>query len=159
MQIPGTAAPRADRQPPREMSFRSSGKGCRLFMPDMNPLNLFLCANRVGDAIERVAGNTVNLPNSCFSENLHQQVCYFFLGHGSPSFAVSPAKLPMLQQHGWYQRIHVFPDAALSISGRTTARSMPPQSRRSADGDIGKVSGRGLCRNVKFPAFACASRL
>src|SRR5882762_2165648 len=89
MQIPGTAAPRADRQPPREMSFRSSGKRCRLFMPDMNPLNLFLGANRLGDAVERVAGNTVNLPNSCFSENLYQQVCYFFLAHKSPSFAVS----------------------------------------------------------------------
>jgi len=79
MQIPGTQLPR---RPPaaREMSFRSSGKRCRLFMPDMNPLNLFLGANRVGDAVERVAGNTVNLPNSCFSENLYQQVCYFFLG-------------------------------------------------------------------------------
>ncbi len=63
------------------MSFRSSGKGCRLLMPHVNPLNLFLCANRVGDAIERVPGNTVNLPNSRFSENLHQQVCYVFPGH------------------------------------------------------------------------------
>src|SRR5258708_21640042 len=83
MQIPGTAAPSADRQPPREMSFSSSGKRCRLFMPHVNPLNLFLCTDRVGNAVERVAGNTVNLPNSCVSENLHQQVCYFFLGHGA----------------------------------------------------------------------------
>src|SRR5467141_260528 len=33
MQVPGTAAPSADRQPAREMSFRSSGKRCCLFMP------------------------------------------------------------------------------------------------------------------------------
>ena len=84
MQVPGTAAPSADRQPAREMSFRSSGKRCCLFMPHVNPLNLFLCANRVGDAVERVAANTVNLPNSCFSENFYQQVRYFFLGHRSP---------------------------------------------------------------------------
>jgi hypothetical protein len=28
----------------------------------------------------------------------------------------------MLQRHGWYQRIHVFPDAALSVSGYATAK-------------------------------------
>jgi hypothetical protein len=28
----------------------------------------------------------------------------------------------MLQQHSWYQRIQVFPDAALSLSGHTTAK-------------------------------------
>jgi len=28
----------------------------------------------------------------------------------------------MLQQHGWCQRIHVFPDAALSVSGHGTAK-------------------------------------
>jgi hypothetical protein len=63
------------------MSFSSSGKRCGLFMPHVNPLHLFLCANRVGDAVERVAGNPVNLSNSCFRENLHQQVRYFFPGH------------------------------------------------------------------------------
>src|SRR5438309_11856000 len=67
----------------REMRFRSGGKRCRLLMSRMNPLNSFLCANRVRDAVERVAGNTVNLPNSCFSENIHQQFCYFFLSHGA----------------------------------------------------------------------------
>src|SRR6266581_9508391 len=83
MQVPGTTAPGADRQPSCEMRFRSSGKRCRLFMSHMNPLNLFLCANRIRDAVERVAGNTVKLPNSRFSENVHQQVRYFFLGHGT----------------------------------------------------------------------------
>jgi hypothetical protein len=61
----------------------SSSQGCRLLMSHMNPLNLFLCANRVRDAVEGVAGNTVNLPNSCFSEKIHQQVRYFFRGHNA----------------------------------------------------------------------------
>ena len=65
MQVPGTAAPGADGQPSCEMRFRSSGKRCRLFMSHMNPLNLLLCPNRVRDAVKRVAGNTVNLPNTC----------------------------------------------------------------------------------------------
>src|SRR3989442_15952659 len=65
------------------MRLRSSGKRCRLFMSHMNPMNLFLCANRVCDTVERVAGNTVNLPDSSFSENIHQQVRYLFLSHGA----------------------------------------------------------------------------
>src|SRR6267143_982297 len=81
MQIPGTAAPGAYSQPSREVSFRSGGKRRCLFMSDVNPLNLFSFANRVGNAIERVAGNTINPPNPCFCENIHQQVRYFFLGH------------------------------------------------------------------------------
>src|SRR6202521_2318406 len=80
MQIPGTAAPGAYSQPSREMSFRSGGKRRCLFMSHVNPLNFFSCANRVGNAIERVAGNTVNPPNPCFCENIHQQVRYVFLG-------------------------------------------------------------------------------
>src|SRR6266850_992957 len=81
MQIPGTAAPSAERQPPREVSFSSSGKGCCLFMSHMNPLKLLLCANGVGDAVERVARYAVDTPNSCFREDFHQQVRYFFLSH------------------------------------------------------------------------------
>ncbi len=81
VQVPGTAAPGADRQPSPEMCFRSRGKCCRLLMSHVNPSNSFLRANRVRDAIERVAGNTVDLPNACFRENIDQQVRDFCLGH------------------------------------------------------------------------------
>src|SRR6267154_6524047 len=84
MQIPGTAAPGAYSQSSREMSFRSGAKRRCLFMSHVNPLNLFSCANRVGNAIERVPGKTVNPPNPCFYEDIHQQVRYCFLGHKSP---------------------------------------------------------------------------
>jgi hypothetical protein len=95
MQISGSAATGANSQPPREMRFRSSGKRRRLFMSHMNPLKSFLCANRVRNAVERVAGNTVDLPNSCFRKHIHQQVRYF-LGHIITLRGVSP-KLTMLQ--------------------------------------------------------------
>src|SRR6202049_3031619 len=45
MQVTGTAAAGADRQTPCEMRFRTSSKGCGLFISYMNPLNLFPCAN------------------------------------------------------------------------------------------------------------------
>src|SRR5260370_806747 len=85
VQVPGTTTPGADRQPSREMCLRSGGKCCRLFMSHVNPSNSFLCSNRVRDAIERVAGNTVDLPNACFRENIDQQVRDFCLGHPHPS--------------------------------------------------------------------------
>ena len=71
VQISGTAAPGADRQSAGEMGIRARGKGCRFFMPQMNPIELFGCSNRVGNAIERIAGDTVNPPDSCFCQNIH----------------------------------------------------------------------------------------
>jgi len=63
------------------MRFRSSSKRRRLFMPYVNPLNSFACANLIRNAIERVAGNAVNSRNSRFRQYIHQQVCYVFPGH------------------------------------------------------------------------------
>jgi hypothetical protein len=71
VQISGTAAPGANRQPSGEMRIRARGEGRRFFMPQMNPIQLFGCSNRVGNAIERVAGDTVNPPDPRFRQNIH----------------------------------------------------------------------------------------
>jgi hypothetical protein len=81
MQIAWAATSRANGQVPREMRFRAGRKRCRLLVSHMDPLNLRVCANRVRDAIERISANAVNLPDSCFGKNIHQQVCYVFPGH------------------------------------------------------------------------------
>src|ERR1700688_3096405 len=81
MQIPRAATSRANGQFPREMRFRAGGKRRRLFVSHMDPLNLLVCTNRVRDAIERIAGNAVNLPDSRFGKNIHQQICHVFPGH------------------------------------------------------------------------------
>src|SRR4029077_7959996 len=99
------------------MRFSTSGKRRRLFMSHMNPLNLFLCANRVRDAVERVAGNTVNLPNSCFSENIHQQVRYFFRGHDA------------FLSEGMKEKFNFSPMVSLPSPAPPTPRSAPPQFR------------------------------
>jgi hypothetical protein len=81
MQVAWAATSRANGQFPREMRFRAGGKRRRLFVSHMDPLNWLVCANRVRDAIERIAGNAVNTPNSSFGKNIHQQICYVFPGH------------------------------------------------------------------------------
>ena len=65
MQVSGAAASGAYRQFAGEMRFRARReRGC-LLMTHMNPLDLLVGANRIGDAIERVAGDAVNSLNSC----------------------------------------------------------------------------------------------
>jgi hypothetical protein len=59
------------------MRFRSGGKRCGLFVSDVDPLNRLVFADGIGDAIERVAGNTIDLLNSCFRENIYEQVRNF----------------------------------------------------------------------------------
>jgi hypothetical protein len=81
MQIARAATSRANGKFPGKMRLRSRGKRRRFFVSHMDPLNLLVCANRVRDAIERIARNAVNLPDSCFGKNIHQQIGYFFPGH------------------------------------------------------------------------------
>jgi len=57
MQIPRTTATCADRQSSREMGFCSGGKRRHLFVPQMDPLHSFVLANRIRDAVERIAGD------------------------------------------------------------------------------------------------------
>jgi hypothetical protein len=59
------------------MRFRSRGKRCGLFVSDVDPLNGLVFANGVGDAIERVAGNTIDLLNSCFRESIYEHSATF----------------------------------------------------------------------------------
>src|SRR5258708_26576724 len=72
------------------MRFCPGGKRSRLFMSHMNPLHLFLCANRVGDAVERIAGKPVNPLNSGFSKDVYQQLGDCFPCH----CALPPSLIP-----------------------------------------------------------------
>jgi hypothetical protein len=81
MQISRTAASGTNRQRSGEVGFCSSGEGRRFLMAQMDPIQFSGRADRVGNAVERVAGNSIDSLDSCFRENIHQQVRYFFLRH------------------------------------------------------------------------------
>src|SRR5208337_873749 len=59
VQVSGAATSRANRQPTGKMGLRARRKGCRLFVPKMDPIQLSCRSNRLGNAVERVTGNTV----------------------------------------------------------------------------------------------------
>src|SRR5262245_59621908 len=76
MQISRAAAPGANCQFAREMGFRAGCERRRLFVPDMNPANLFTTTNGIGDPVQGVATNTVNSLNSCLQQDIYQNVSH-----------------------------------------------------------------------------------
>jgi hypothetical protein len=64
----------------KTITFTGNCNCRRLFMPYVNPLDSFACANRIRDSVERVAENAVDSRNSHFRQYIHQQVCYVFPG-------------------------------------------------------------------------------
>jgi hypothetical protein len=48
------------------MCFGAGREGCHLLVTRMNPLDLTACANRIRDAVERIAADAVDSLNSGF---------------------------------------------------------------------------------------------
>ncbi len=88
MQIARTATPRAHRELLREVRFRARRKRGCLFMPHMDPLNLFLPAKRVRDSVEGIAWKAVDPLDARCSQSIHHQVGYFLIRHGTAAFLV-----------------------------------------------------------------------
>src|SRR5580658_5301636 len=60
VQVTRATATSTNGQCPRQMRFGTSRKGRDLFMPDVDPLDLALAAERVGEAIEAIADDAIN---------------------------------------------------------------------------------------------------
>jgi hypothetical protein len=72
-------------------------RGC-LFMAHANPLDVLAGANRIRDAIERIARDSVNSLNVRFQQNVYQQVSYSLChGHSSPEPGCIPELAFLLQ--------------------------------------------------------------
>src|SRR5262249_21187919 len=82
MQVAGPAAAGADRQLTRERGFHAGGKRRDPLLPDMNPFDLALMPQRVGQPVETVADDAVNALASRREKNLGELIRYP-LCHGS----------------------------------------------------------------------------
>jgi hypothetical protein len=70
------------------MRFRA-GRKCRsLFVAHVNPFNLILSPDRIGDTVQGIAANSVDLVDAGRRQGLHQQVGYGFRCHNVASFFV-----------------------------------------------------------------------
>jgi hypothetical protein len=60
VQVARTAASGAHRDFPGELAFRPRREGRRLLVAHVHPLDLFVLANRIRYAVQRVAGQTID---------------------------------------------------------------------------------------------------
>ena len=81
VEISGTATAGANRQPAGKMSLSARGKSCCFFMAQMNPIQFSGGSDRLGNAVEGIAGDAVNPAHPGLCQNINQQICYFFLRH------------------------------------------------------------------------------
>jgi hypothetical protein len=59
MQVAWPATARAHREFARQMSLGACGESGNLLVPDMDPIDLALPANRVGQTVEAIANDSV----------------------------------------------------------------------------------------------------
>src|SRR5215510_10652140 len=85
MQIAWSAAAGADGKLTREMRLAGSGKRRDLLVPHMNPSDLALMAQRVGEPVETVADDSINALHSRCGENLNKLIRDPLCHHLSPS--------------------------------------------------------------------------
>src|SRR5262245_65769843 len=74
MQVARSAAAGADRELTREMGLATGGKRRDLLVPDVNPFDLALAAQRVGQPVETVADDAVNAFDSRRHENVGELI-------------------------------------------------------------------------------------
>src|SRR5215469_9802568 len=80
MQVSRAAAARTHSQLSRQMRFGACSKGGSLLVSHMDPAQVSALADGIRNAVERVAGNSVDAGCSRTSQYIHEQFSYI-LGH------------------------------------------------------------------------------
>ena len=88
MQIARSAAARADRELAGQMRLGAGREGRDLLVPDMEPLDLALPANGVGQAVQAVADNTVDALDARRCERFRELVGNCFHRLASSEFTL-----------------------------------------------------------------------
>src|SRR5271154_4549857 len=76
MQVARPAAARADRELAGQVRFGAGGEGAGLLVAHMNPLDLALPADRVGEAVEAVADDAVDALDAGCREGFRELIRY-----------------------------------------------------------------------------------
>src|SRR5205823_413925 len=80
VQVAGPAAAGADRELAGEMRLGAGSKGRGLFVADVNPVDAFATAQRIGESVERIADDAVHTFYAgllqCFSHEIGSCSCH-----------------------------------------------------------------------------------
>lgn len=74
--LPGPLLPQQTAQVPAQLGFRARGKGCRLFMPHMDPFNGLFLPQRIRDRVQAVPYNAVNALDACPFQDFNDLISY-----------------------------------------------------------------------------------
>src|SRR5215472_4686025 len=101
MEIARPATSGADSQLSRDVRVGTSGEGSNLFMSDVDPFNRLFAADRVDDADQRIAHDTVNAFGAHVSQSLNKG-----LRHGRHGFLLPVGPFfPIRHQLGVMNRV------------------------------------------------------
>jgi hypothetical protein len=78
MHISGSTAAGADGEFARQMRLGTRREGRDLFVPHVDPFNLALAPQRVGQPVQAVAHDTINTLHAPYGESLRELVGYGF---------------------------------------------------------------------------------
>src|SRR4029077_1366226 len=76
-----------------EMGLGADGERRCLLVSYTNPANVLSNANRIGNSVERVAGDSIDPLDTGFSQNVNQQLGHCFSRHIHPSRTILPTVL------------------------------------------------------------------
>jgi hypothetical protein len=76
VQIPGPAAASTNGELTRQMCLGTSREGRDLLVPDVDPLDLAMSPQRVGEAVEAIADNAIDPLDASRSQGLHELISY-----------------------------------------------------------------------------------
>ena len=74
MQVAGAAASGADGELAGEMCLGAGGKGGGLLVPHMDPVDLLLLAQRIGETVQRIADHAIDAPHAGNGQGFGHQV-------------------------------------------------------------------------------------
>ncbi len=82
VQVAGAAGAGAGRQLSGDLCLRSGGERGRLLVPDLDPVDVRVAADRVDDRVETVADHPVQAFDACPGEDVDELLRHVLLGHG-----------------------------------------------------------------------------
>ena len=76
VRLPGPVTARADRQVTRKTCLGARREGRDFLISDVNPFELGLSPQRVGQPVQTITNNAINPLHTCRRENLGELICY-----------------------------------------------------------------------------------
>jgi hypothetical protein len=87
MQVARPATSSANGEMPGQVRFRSRRKRGGFLVSHGNPFDVVPRADGIGDAVERISGQSIDVLHARRHQSVNEHIGYFFAGHGFHGFS------------------------------------------------------------------------